>query len=167
MADRVEVQMGTLGKALGAHGAYIAGSAALREFLLNCARSFIFSTAPPAPVAAAAREALRICRSSEGEALRASLRNNLACLREEVGLAQAPSAIIPFQIGDEAEAMKVSAQLLEAGFLVPAIRYPTVAKGSARLRIAITAKHSPANVKNLAAALAGFNSPGALPLRSR
>ena len=167
VADRVEVQMGTLGKALGAHGAYIAGSAALREFLLNCARSFIFSTAPPAPVAAAAREALRICRSSEGEALRASLRNNLACLREEVGLAQAPSAIIPFQIGDEAEAMKVSAQLLEAGFLVPAIRYPTVAKGSARLRIAITAKHSPANVKNLAAALAGFNSPGALPLRSR
>ena len=167
VADRVEVQMGTLGKALGAHGAYIAGSAALREFLLNCARSFIFSTAPPAPVAAAAREALRICRSSEGEALRASLRNNLACLREEVGLAQAPSAIIPFQIGDEAEAMKVSAQLLEAGFLVPAIRYPTVAKGSARLRIAITAKHSPANVKNLAAALAGFNSPVALPLRSR
>ncbi len=167
VADRVEVQMGTLGKALGAHGAYIAGSAALREFLLNCARSFIFSTAPPAPVAAAAREALRICRSSEGEALRASLGNNLACLREEAGLAQAPSAIIPFQIGDEAEAMKVSAQLLEAGFLVPAIRYPTVAKGSARLRIAITAKHSPANVKNLAAALAGFNSPGALPLRSR
>jgi glycine C-acetyltransferase/8-amino-7-oxononanoate synthase len=167
LADRVEVQMGTLGKALGAHGAYIAGSAALREFLLNSARSFIFSTAPPAPVAAAAREALRICRSSEGEDLRAALWNNLASLREELGLAQTPSAIIPLLIGDESEAMKVSAQLLEAGFLVPAIRYPTVAKGSARLRIAITAKHSPENIKNLAAALAEFNSPGALQPRSR
>ena len=167
LPDRVEVQMGTLGKALGAHGAYIAGSAALREFLLNSARSFIFSTASPAPVAAAAREALRICRSSEGEALRAALWNNLACLREELGLAQTPSAIIPLLIGDEAEAMKVSAQLLEAGFLVPAIRYPTVAKGSARLRIAITAKHSPENIKNLAAALAEFNSPGALQPRNR
>ncbi|MFZ9919847.1 MAG: aminotransferase class I/II-fold pyridoxal phosphate-dependent enzyme [Terrimicrobiaceae bacterium] len=167
LGDRVEVQMGTLGKALGAHGAYIAGSAALREFLLNSARSFIFSTAPPAPVAAAAREALRICRSSEGEALRAALWKNLACLSGELGLAPTPSAIIPILIGDEAQAMDVSATLLEAGFLVPAIRYPTVGKGSARLRIAVTARHTLADIKNLTAALEEFSALGALRLQSR
>jgi len=167
VADRVEVQMGTLGKALGSHGAYIAGSVALREFLINRARSFIFSTAQPAPVAAAAREALRICRSAEGEDLRASLRQNLALLGEGLGLAETPSAIVPVIIGGESEAMEISAKLLDAGFLVPAIRYPTVAKGSARLRIAVSAKHSPDNIQKLAAALAEISPTSAPRLRSR
>ena len=167
VADRVEVQMGTLGKALGSHGAYIAGSVALREFLINSARSFIFSTAQPAPVAAAAREALRICRSAEGEDLRASLRQNLALLGEDLGLAETPSAIVPVIIGGESEAMEISAKLLDAGFLVPAIRYPTVAKGSARLRVAISAKHSPENIQKLAAALAEISPASAPRPRSR
>ena len=167
VADRVEVQMGTLGKALGSHGAYIAGSVALREFLINRARSFIFSTAQPAPVAAAAREAVRICRSAEGENLRASLRQNLALLGEGLGLAETPSAIVPLIIGGESEAMEVSAKLLDAGFLVPAIRYPTVAKGSARLRVAISAKHSPENIRNLAAAFAEISPASAPRPRSR
>lgn len=167
VADRVEVQMGTLGKALGSHGAYIAGSVALREFLLNRARSFIFSTAQPAPVAAASREALRICRSAGGESLRSSLRQNLALLGELLGLAESPSAIVPLIIGGEAGAVEVSAQLLEAGFLVPAIRYPTVARGLARLRLAVSAKHSLENIQNLAAALAGINSTSAPRPHSR
>lgn len=167
VADRVEVQMGTLGKALGSHGAYIAGSVALREFLINRARSFIFSTAQPAPVAAASREALRICRSAEGEDLRASLRQNLALLGEDLGLAETPSAIVPVIIGGESEAMEISAKLLDAGFLVPAIRYPTVAKGSARLRIAVSAKHSPENIQKLAAALAEISPASAPRPRSR
>ena len=152
--DRIEIQMGTLGKALGAHGAYMAGSEALREFLINSARSLIFSTAQPAPVAAAAREALKICRSSEGDSLRASLRQNLSSASEQLGLGETSSAIIPWIIGGESEAMEVSAELLDLGFLVPAIRYPTVAKGSARLRLALTAKHSQDNIQKLAAALA-------------
>jgi glycine C-acetyltransferase/8-amino-7-oxononanoate synthase len=161
VADRVEVQMGTLGKALGAHGAYIAGSAALREFLINRARSFIFSTAQPAPVAAAAREAVRICRSAEGKKLRASLRQNIAKLGEHLGLEETPSAIIPLIIGGESEAMQVSAELLEAGFLVPAIRYPTVGKGSARLRVALSAKHELEDIQKLASALARLNPASA------
>ncbi len=156
VANRVEVQMGTLGKALGTHGAYIAGSVSLREFLINRARSFIFSTAQPAPVAAAAREALRICCSPEGEDLRASLRQNIDLLGEELGLAEMPSAIVPLIIGEESDAMQVSAKLLDSGFLVPAIRYPTVSKGSARLRVAVSAKHSSESIKKLAAALAGL-----------
>jgi 7-keto-8-aminopelargonate synthetase-like enzyme len=159
--------MGTLGKALGAHGAYICGSEALREFLINSARSFIFSTAQPAPVAAAAREALKICRSSEGDALRASLRQNLASASEQLGLGEASSAIIPWIIGGESEAMEISAELLDLGFLVPAIRYPTVAKGSARLRLALTAKHSLDNIQNLAAALATVRPTDAPRLQSR
>lgn len=162
VADRVEVQMGTLGKAFGSHGAYIAGSVALREFLINRARSFIFSTAQPAPVAAAAREALRICRSAEGGDLRASLRQNLTLLGEGLGLAETPSAIVPWIIGGESEAMQISAKLLDEGLLVPAIRYPTVAKGSARLRIAISAKHSAENIQKLSAALAEI-SPASSP----
>jgi glycine C-acetyltransferase/8-amino-7-oxononanoate synthase len=162
VADRIEIQMGTLGKALGAHGAYICGSEALRGFLINSARSFIFSTAQPAPVAAAAREALKICRSSEGEAFRASLRQNLASASEQLGLGEASSAIIPWIIGGESEAMKVSAELLDLGFLVPAIRYPTVAKGSARLRLALTAKHSLDNIQKLAAVLATIRPTDAL-----
>ena len=167
VSDRIEIQMGTLGKALGAHGAYIAGSEALREFLINSARSFIFSTAQPAPVAATAREGLKICRSSEGDALRASLRKNLAYAGEQLGLEEASSAIIPWIIGGESEAMDVSAKLLDAGFLVPAIRYPTVAKGSARLRVALTAKHSPENIQTLAAELAKISPTDTPRLQTR
>jgi 7-keto-8-aminopelargonate synthetase-like enzyme len=84
-----------------------------------------------------------------------------------LGLAETPSAIVPLIIGGESEAMEISAKLLDAGFLVPAIRYPTVAKGSARLRVAISAKHSPENIQKLAAALAEISPASAPRLRSR
>lgn len=161
VVDRVEIQMGTLGKALGSHGAYIAGSGALREFLVNRARSFIFSTAPPAPVTAAARAALKVSRSAEGDALRASLWRNIACLAESLDLKETASAIIPWIIGGEGEAMEISAKLLERGFLVPAIRYPTVARGAARLRVALTSSHSTENIQKLASALGTLNPASA------
>jgi 7-keto-8-aminopelargonate synthetase-like enzyme len=84
-----------------------------------------------------------------------------------LGLEEASSAIIPWIIGGESEAMDVSAQLLDAGLLVPAIRYPTVAKGSARLRVALTAKHSPENIQTLAAELAKISPADTPRLQTR
>jgi 7-keto-8-aminopelargonate synthetase-like enzyme len=139
VAGRIEIQMGTLGKALGAHGAYVVGSAMLREFLINRARSFIFSTAPPAPVAAAATRAIEIVIGLEGDRLREKLWTNIRQFRRGQ---HAQSAIVPVIIGDEAAAMESAAHLFDAGLLIPAIRYPTVAKGSARLRVTFSAAHS-------------------------
>jgi len=153
VAERVEIQMGTLGKALGAHGAYIAGARLLRGFLVNRARSFIYSTAPPAPVAAAAEKALKILASTEGAQLVGSLWNNIRSLCSARKTPRASSAIVPVIIGDETAAMSASADLLEAGFLVPAIRYPTVAKSTARLRITLSAAHTEAEILALARAL--------------
>lgn len=152
LADRIEIQMGTLGKALGAHGAYIAGSHALRDFLINRARSLIFSTAPPPPVVAAANQALKIVRAPEGKKLRESLWNNIRLLAEAVQVPAASSAIIPVIIGPEADALNLSRQLLEAGFIVSAIRFPSVARGSSRLRLTAAAGQDPADISALAAA---------------
>lgn len=162
VADRVEIQMGTLGKALGAHGAYVAGSSALREYLINRARSFVFSTAPPAPVAAAARAAVRICRSAEGDLLRDSLWARLGDWSAATGTTMPESAIFPIVIGREDEAMEVSRLLLEQGFLVPAIRYPTVARGAARLRVTITAGHQREGILELVESLKTL-SPASIP----
>jgi len=149
VADRIEVQMGTLGKALGAHGAYIAGSRALRDFLFNRARSFVFSTSPPPPVAAAAARAIELVAGPDGDLLRERLWDNLRAFSS----APPTSAIVPIIIGDEADAMASAAALLEQGFLIPAIRYPTVSKGSARLRITVSATHSREDVLALSAAI--------------
>jgi 8-amino-7-oxononanoate synthase len=153
VADHIEIQMGTLGKALGCHGAYIAGSTPLRDFLINRARSFIFSTSPPAPVAAASRKAIEIAASPEGDALRAKLWSNLRHLQSLLSRKDAASAIFPILIGDESKAVETSKRLLHAGFLVPAIRFPTVAKGSARLRVTLTATHLPSEIESLVQAL--------------
>jgi glycine C-acetyltransferase/8-amino-7-oxononanoate synthase len=153
VAERVEIQMGTLGKAIGSHGAYIAGSSALRSYLINRARSFIFSTSPPAPVAAASRKAIEIVASLEGDSLRAKLWLNLQHLQSLLPINSPASAILPVLIGNESAAVETSARLLEKGFLVPAIRFPTVAKGSARLRVTLTAAHTASGVDSLAEAL--------------
>jgi glycine C-acetyltransferase/8-amino-7-oxononanoate synthase len=150
---RVEIQMGTLGKAIGSHGAYIAGSSALRSYLINRARSFIFSTSPPAPVAAASRKAIEIVASLEGESLRARLWKNLQHLQSLLPINSPASAILPVLIGNESAAVETSARLLDKGFLVPAIRFPTVAKGSARLRVTLTAAHTASGIDSLAEAL--------------
>ena len=159
LSDRVEVQMGTLGKALGASGGYICGSRILVDFLINRARSFIFSTAPVPAAAAAAAAAIRLVQSTEGAARCHALWERVA----EVGAALPPrplpvqSAIIPLMIGDEAKAVAVAAALLDQGIYIPAIRYPTVARGQARLRLTLTAAHTSADVAELATALKSLN----------
>jgi len=151
---RVEIQMGTLGKALGAHGAYIAGSRLLREFLINRSRSFIYTTAPPAPVAAAAACAVELLDADEGRGRIRRLWENIRTLSDALALPVPQSAIVPVVLGAESVAVAAAADLLAAGFLVPAIRYPTVARGTARLRITLCATQSEADIRGLAASLA-------------
>lgn len=153
VSDRVEIQMGTLGKALGASGAYIAGSAALRDYLINKARSFIFSTAVMPASAATATAAVRLLDSPEGHASLCRLQENLAAYTSAMHLGEAESAIFPVLIGDETEAVRRAQELLEQGLLVAAIRYPTVAQGSSRLRVVVTAAHEAEQVRGLVGAL--------------
>lgn len=149
-----DIHMGTLSKAAGLHGGYICGSRSLIDLLINRARSFIYSTAPPAAVAAAACVVVRdILPGPEGEARRAKLWQNVRAFGGWMSLPEPQSAIVPVIIGDAEEAMQRSAALLEAGFLIPAIRYPTVARGSARLRVTFTAAHERRQVEALASEL--------------
>ena len=154
VAARVEVQMGTLGKALGAAGGYICGSNELVDLLRHRARSFVFSTAPMPAQAAAARAGIKVVESAEGEERRTrlwslvdELKNGLIEFGWQLPVVQ--SAILPLMVGAEAEAIVLSEQLLEAGVFVPPIRYPTVARGEARLRITVSATHSSDDIKKL------------------
>ena len=156
LTNQIEVKMGTLGKALGSSGGYIAGSRVLIDYLLNTARSFIFSTAPPASTAAAASAALDLCGGAEGDKRRAKLRQ-LAALFDPVP----PAAIHPLILGSEDDALRASEQLAQLGFHVPAIRPPTVPKGTSRLRVSLSAAHDPETVRTLAAALQGILKPSA------
>jgi len=154
LADQIDIQMGTLSKALGCSGGYICGSAILIEWLINRARAFIYSTAPPPAIAAAATAAIEFLQSPEGEERRRTLWKNIALLHQLLAPNQAPaSAIFPLIVGDEQQALDLSQSLRKAGFFVPAIRYPTVARGSARLRITITAAHTEDQIRALAAAI--------------
>ena len=134
--DGITFHMGTLGKAAGVAGGYIAASQEWIELLVNKARSFIYSTAPPPAQAAAASAALKLIQSEEGAKLRNRLWDNIRLMDNN-----AQSAIIPWPIGKSEHALTMSAKLREAGFLVPAIRYPTVPRNTARLRITISATH--------------------------
>ncbi|MEP6810213.1 MAG: 8-amino-7-oxononanoate synthase [Chthoniobacterales bacterium] len=199
LARHVEVQMGTLSKALGVSGGYICGSHSLIEWLVNRARSFIFSTAPPPLLAAAAMAAVEFLQTSAGRDRHAKLWKNIEILRDAlpqvapvgeveaikptaagkksrpgvlrqllsghrgenpksvVSTAPEPatsgSAIHPLLVGDEEEALSLARSLQAEGFLVPAIRYPTVAKGAARLRITVTAAHNESQIRTLAGAI--------------
>jgi 8-amino-7-oxononanoate synthase len=155
VSDRIEIQMGTLGKAVGAAGGYICGSRPLIDFLVNRARSFIFSTAPVPAAAAAATAGVRFIQSPAGETRRKSLWTRVGELQSEIGnrKSEIPSAIIPILIGDESKAVAASAALREQGIFVPAIRYPTVAHGKARLRVTVTATHTTEEINLLVATL--------------
>ncbi len=150
---RIELQMGTLSKAFGLSGGYLAAAQPVIDLLVNRARSFIYSTAPPPALATAAREALAWTAGREGDAARAKLRANVDRLAAALDLPSPPAAILPVILGDERAALDAAERLLDAGFLVPAIRYPTVARGAARLRVTLTAAHEPAEIDALAAAL--------------
>lgn len=158
VADGVEVQLGTLGKALGAAGGYICGSQALIDLLVNRARSFIFSTAPVPAQLAAAKRGVQLVQSNEGEALRTRLWANVDALKN--GLIQqgwklpvVRSAILPLMIGDERDALALAERVREAGVWIPAVRYPTVARGAARLRVTVSAAHQPKHLDALLKAL--------------
>jgi 8-amino-7-oxononanoate synthase len=144
---RVEIQMGTLGKAIGSSGGYICGSKNLIEFLVNKARSFIFSTAPPPAASAAAKAGFAIIASTEGEGLQKKLRQNVSELQGD------KSPIIPQIIGDESSAVAFAEKLYREGLFVPAIRYPTVPRNKARLRISLSSSHSTADIQRLQNAL--------------
>ena len=146
--EAVVLRVGTLSKALGSQGGYVAGPAKWVDLLINRARPFIFTTALAPASAAAALAAVEVCRSDEGRALRDALRDNVDILRPGN-----PSPIIPVVIGSEEAALDASERLLESGLLVPAIRPPTVAPGTSRLRVALSAAHEPADVDRLRVAL--------------
>ena len=147
LGDRVEVSMGTLGKALGSAGGFICGSRPLIDVLINRARSFIFSTAPPPSQSAAASAAIELLQSQEGEDRRAQLWRRVDQLKNALITSQwktpiVKSAIVPLIVGEETRALEMAAALHGAGILLPAIRYPTVERGEARLRLSITASHT-------------------------
>ena len=151
------VYMATLGKALGGHGAFVAGAPAAIDWLLQRARTYIYSTALPASAAASAIAAMSLLE--EEPAIVARLRNRIAAFRaacERLGVPLTPSetAIQPLILGQARRASDASGRLLERGFLVPAIRPPTVPAETSRLRVSLSAAHSRDDVEALAAALA-------------
>jgi 8-amino-7-oxononanoate synthase len=158
VSSHIEVQMGTLGKALGASGGYICGSRALIDYLINRARTFIFSTAPVPASVAAATAGIRFVQSSAGEDRRRKLWQNVSVLSPAINNQLAPpsttrSAIIPIMLGAESKAVEAAATLRERGIFIPAIRYPTVARGQARLRLTLSAAHTDADLAQLLVAL--------------
>jgi 8-amino-7-oxononanoate synthase len=202
LTRHVDIHLGTLSKALGVSGGYICGSHSLIDWLVNRARSFIFSTAPPPALAAAATAAVELLESDLGEERRLLLWTRIETLRSLLHFVPPPEpifpepkvpptaatakkpnvlrqilsgvgpgqtsvppplpphvpvqtgcAIHPIIVGDEQAAIDLSRSLQAEGFLVPAIRYPTVAKGAARLRITITAAHGEAQIRALAGAI--------------
>jgi 8-amino-7-oxononanoate synthase len=151
-----DIQMGTLSKALGAAGGYVCGSASLIEWLTNRARSLIYSTAPPAAIAAAAIAAIEFLQTPEGEDRRRALWKNIELLHQLFASEtnrKPESAIFPFLVGQENDAMSFAHALQKEGFFVPAIRYPSVARGSARLRITLTAAHTESQIRALVDAI--------------
>jgi 7-keto-8-aminopelargonate synthetase-like enzyme len=155
LESRVEIQMGTLGKAFGASGGYICGSRRLIDLLMNRARSFIFSTAPIPAASAAASAALQIIQSDEGNSRRAALQDRARDLHTALGLEHSfqGSAILPFIIGEEAAALNHARVFFERRIFVPAIRYPSVARGQARLRFTVTSGHTSEDIQIIASAL--------------
>jgi 8-amino-7-oxononanoate synthase len=152
---QIEIQMGTLGKAFGAAGGYICGSRPLIDYLINRARPFIFSTAPVPAAAAAAAVGVLLVQSKAGEKRRHQLWADVAALSRQIE--SEGSAIIPMMIGDEGKAMQITAALMNQGIFIPAVRFPTVARGQARLRLTMTAAHSRADIEHLLAALRALN----------
>lgn len=143
LQDSIDFHMGTLSKAAGLSGAYIVCSNIWRDLLINRARSFIYSTAPPPALAHAASAALEIIIA--GSDLRTRLQDNIRLIDPA-----AMTPIIPRLLGDNESALSAADRLAEQGFIVPAIRYPTVPRGTARLRISLSAAHRAETVMNLA-----------------
>ncbi|MCC6533225.1 MAG: 8-amino-7-oxononanoate synthase [Burkholderiales bacterium] len=154
-SERV-IYMGTLGKAAGVYGAFVASSAALIDYLVNRARTYVYTTATPPLLAAALLQSLAIIRG-EGwrrehlQALIGDLKEGLRAARAR--LLPSPTAIQPYVLGSAGAALRAAEVLRAHGMIVPAIRPPTVPAGSARLRISLSAGHTLADVERLVSAL--------------
>ena len=157
----VPILMATLGKAVGTAGAFIAGSEALIEYLIQTARSHIFTTAMPAAIAAATLTSLKIIQKETGR--REKLQHLIkyfkqGAVAEGIALMPSDTAIQPMMIGSSEKTVEISQRLLNKGLLVSAIRPPTVAVHTARLRVTLSASHSEAMIDELLRELAYFSS---------
>jgi 8-amino-7-oxononanoate synthase len=156
VADRVHVKVGTLSKALGCSGGFVAGSAMLIQWLANTARSYVFSTASPAPLAAAALCALRWI--DEFPERRAQVLENASQLRHELALqgwkvSGQATQVIALPVGDPGQALQLAGELRKKGLLVPAIRPPSVPEGESLLRVSVGYRHQRADLEQLTVAL--------------
>ncbi len=158
LGEAVEIQMGTLGKAIGSAGGFICGKKVLIEYLINKARSFIFTTAPSPSASAAALEGINIIDSDEGKTRIGTLLSlidelKMSLLSGNIDVTSIQSAIFPIILGSNENTVKVARYLMENGIYIPAIRYPTVPKNNARLRITLTANHTSEDVRLLTLSL--------------
>ncbi len=147
----VDLVVGTLGKALGSYGAYVCADAETIDFLVNAARPFIFSTAPPPPSVAAATAALELVSAERVERLQANaagFRTALAAAGLDAGRSQ--TQIVPVEVGEAEPTMELCERLLERGVFAQGIRPPTVPEGSSRLRFTVMATHEPADLERAA-----------------
>jgi glycine C-acetyltransferase/8-amino-7-oxononanoate synthase len=169
----VDVIVGTLGKALGSYGAYVACDGELAQYLINTARSLIFSTAPAPPAAAGALAALELLREQPRRVDK--LQRNAETLRSELAregfeVTGAQTQIVPLIVGDAHLTMRVCEAALERGVFAQAIRPPTVPEGTSRLRLAVMASHTRSELREAAQALAraamaaGFQPGAAEPI---
>ncbi|GJL50237.1 MAG: 8-amino-7-oxononanoate synthase [Nitrospirales bacterium] len=152
----VLIQMGTLSKALGTIGGYVVGSRSLIDYLINTSRSFIYTTAPPSSMAAAAQAAINIIQSDPDRRTRLwqnrdQLYQGLKAMGFQLTNTQSP--ILPIILSDPQLAVSMSTRLLEHGIYIPAIRPPTVPKGTSRLRLTVTSEHTSAQIETALTAL--------------
>ena len=167
LEDEVDVVVGTLGKALGSYGAYVCCDREVADFLVNRARTLIFSTALPPPAVAAAMAALELLAEQPDRVRK--LERNAATLRaalaeEGVAAGESETQIVPLLVGDAGEAMAACERALERGIFAQAIRPPTVPQGTSRLRLAVMASHTEAELRRAASVLASALRAGAAPL---
>ncbi len=156
----IPFQMGTLGKAFGSSGAYLAGSSTLIQYLMNTSRSFIFTTAPPPGTAAASTTAIRIVqREPERRARLWANRERLFTGLTQLGFSLSPSIspIIPILVGSAETALSFARYLFTEGVYAPAIRPPTVPDSTSRIRVTVTSEHTPSHIEQ---ALAAFQRAG-------
>jgi glycine C-acetyltransferase/8-amino-7-oxononanoate synthase len=169
----IDVVIGTLGKALGSYGAYAACSAGMAQFLTNSARSLIFSTAPPPPAVAGALAALELLIEQPRRVEK--LQHNADVLRDELAregfeVAGSTTQIVPLIVGDAGLAMRICEAALERGVFAQAIRPPTVPEGTSRLRLAVMASHTKAELREAAQTLGraalqcGFRPAASIPI---
>jgi 8-amino-7-oxononanoate synthase len=157
--DKIDIKVGTLSKALGCAGGFVCGSVSLTQWLLNRARTYVFSTAQPPAGAAAAIEALRIVQQEpqrRDDLLRRAYRVRSELAQQGWTVGEGQSQIVPIYIGDSHRVMELSARLAESGFYIPGIRPPTVPAGESMLRLSISHCHDDATIDRLLTAMKGM-----------